>query len=199
VRASPGQFIRVGEVIASLSGTDRMEVRLPVRDEWLALLDMPLNEDGEMTPIAAQLHGRFAGRDVIWQGELVRREGGINQNRMLYLVVQVSDADKYEVPLEPGVLVRAEIEGRWQERIASLPRSVLNGDSTVWVVDDDERLRRRHIDVVHQDDQRVYVGSGLKDGDRVAISGTLRWLEGSPVLSREQTVASALRDQVKQP
>lgn len=199
VRASPGQFIRVGEVIATLSGTDRMEVRLPVRDEWLALLDLPLNEDGEMTPIPAQLHGRFAGRDVIWQGELVRREGGINQNRMLYLVVQVSDADKHEVPLEPGVLVRAEIEGRWQERIASLPRSVLNGDSTVWVVDDEERLRRRHIDVVHQDDRHVYVGSGLKEGDRVAISGTLRWLEGSPVLPREQSVVSASQDRIRQP
>ncbi len=199
VRASPGQFIRVGEVIATLSGTDRMEVRLPVRDEWLALLDLPLNEDGEMAPIPARLHGRFAGRDVIWQGELVRREGGINQNRMLYLVVQVRDADKHEIPLEPGVLVRAEIEGRWQQRIASLPRSVLNGDSTVWLVDDEDRLRRRHIDVVHQDDRRVYVGGGLQDGDRVAVSGTLRWLEGSPVLPREQTVALAPRDKARQP
>mgnify|MGYP005751914723 FL=1 len=199
VRASPGQFIRTGEVIAILSGTDRMEVRLPVRDEWLALLDLPLNEDDEMRPIPAQLHGRFAGRDVIWQGELVRREGGINQNRMLYLVVQVRDADKQPVPLEPGVLVRAEIEGRWQERIASLPRSVLNGDSTVWVVDDEERLRRRHIDVVHQDDRRVYVGSGLQEGDRVALSGTLRWLEGSPVMPREQSVVSASQGRVDQP
>lgn len=199
VRASPGQFIRAGEVIATLSGTDRMEVRLPVRDEWLALLDLPLNNDGGMTPIPAQLYGRFAGRDVVWQGVLVRREGGINQNRMLYLVVQVSDADKHEVPLEPGVLLRAEIEGRWQEHIASLPRSVLNGDGTVWVVDDEERLRRRHIDVVHQDDRRVYVGAGLKEGDRVAVSGTLRWLEGSPVLPREQTVARVSQDRARQP
>lgn len=199
VRASPGQFIRAGEVIATLSGTDRMEVRLPVRDEWLALLDLPLNENGEIAPIQARLNGRFAGRDVIWQGELVRREGGINQNRMLYLVVQVRDADKHEIPLEPGVLVRAEIEGRWQERIASLPRSVLNGDSTVWLVDDEDRLRRRHIKVVHQDDQRVYVGGGLTEGDRVAVSGTLRWLEGSPVLPREQTLAQAPSSQVSQP
>lgn len=199
VRASPGQFIRAGEVIATLSGTDRMEVRLPIRDEWLALLDLPLSENGDMAPIQARLHGRFAGRDVIWQGELVRREGGINQNRMVYLVVQVRDADKQEIPLEPGVLVRAEIEGRWQDRIASLPRSVLNGDSTVWVVDDDDRLRRRHIDVVHQDDRRVYAGSGLAEGDRVAVSGTLRWLEGSPVLPREQTLALVPQEQATQP
>jgi RND family efflux transporter MFP subunit len=192
VRASPGQFIRAGEVIATLSSTDRIEVRLPVRDEWLALLDLPLQHDAPITPIPARLHGRFAGRDVVWQGELVRREGGLNQNRMLYLVVQVIDADSNPVPLEPGVLVRAEIEGRYQERIASLPRSVLSGDRNVWVVDDEQRLRRRQVQVVHQDDSRVYVGSGLQDGDRVALSGALRWLEGSRIMPREQQISAAM-------
>ena len=192
VRASPGQFIRAGEVIATLASTDRIEVRLPVRDEWLALLDLPLQHDAPITPIPARLHGRFAGRDVVWLGELVRREGGINQNRMIYLVVQVADADRNPVPLEPGVLVRAEIEGRHQERIASLPRSVLSGDRNVWVVDDEQRLRRRQVQVVHQDDSRVYIGSGLQDGDRVALSGALRWLEGSRIMPREQQVSAVM-------
>ena len=192
VRASPGQFVRAGEAIATVFSTDRIEVRLPVRDEWLALLDLPLSGAGLITPVATRLHGRFAGRDVIWQGHLVRREGGINQNRMLYLVVQVDDADKGEVPLEPGVLVRAEIEGKYHPHIASLPRSVLSGGTNVWLIDEQQRLRRRTVEVIHQNDERIYIGGGLQDGDQVALSGASRWLEGAQVIPREQTIASQL-------
>jgi len=160
-----------------------------VRDEWLALLDLPLSGDAVIEPVTAHLHGRFAGRDVVWQGQLVRREGGINQNRMLYLVVQVEDADKGAVPLEPGVLVRAEIEGKYQPRIAALPRSVLSAGTNVWLVDEQQRLRRRQVEIVHQDSDYVYISDGLKDGDQIALSGALRWLEGAQVLPQEQSVA----------
>jgi len=189
VRVSPGQFVRAGEAMATLFSTDRVEVRLPVRDEWLALLDLPLSGDAVIEPVTAHLHGRFAGRDVVWQGQLVRREGGINQNRMLYLVVQVEDADKGAVPLEPGVLVRAEIEGKYQPRIAALPRSVLSAGTNVWLVDEQQRLRRRQVEIVHQDSDYVYISDGLKDGDQIALSGALRWLEGAQVLPQEQSVA----------
>lgn len=189
VRVSPGQFLRAGEAIATLFSTDHIEVRLPVRDEWLALLDLPLGGDAVIQPVATRLYGRFAGRDVIWQGQLVRREGGINQNRMLYLVVQVEDADKGEVPLEPGVLVRAEIEGKSQPRIAALPRSVLSAGTNVWLVDDQQRLRRRKVEIVHQDSEHVYISAGLQEGDQIALSGALRWLEGAQVLPLEQNVA----------
>ncbi|MEE4251182.1 MAG: efflux RND transporter periplasmic adaptor subunit [Alcanivoracaceae bacterium] len=192
VRASPGQFVRAGEAIATVFSTDRIEVRLPVRDEWLSLLDLPLNGDQPIPPVATRLHGRFAGRDVTWHGHLVRREGGINQNRMLYLVVQVDDADKGDVPLEPGVLVRAEIEGRYHPHIASLPRSVLSGGSNVWLVDEQQRLRRRKVEVVHQNNEHIYIGSGLKDGDQVALSGASRWLDGAQVIPREQAIAALL-------
>ena len=192
VRASPGQFVRAGEAIATVFSTDRIEVRLPVRDEWLALLDLPLSGEEQIVPLATRLHGRFAGRDVVWQGRLVRREGGINQNRMLYLVVQVDDADKGDVPLEPGVLVRAEIEGKYHPHIASLPRSVLSGSTNVWVIDDEQRLRRRKVDVIHQNNESIYIGGGLSDGDQVALSGGSRWLEGAQVIPREQAIAGNL-------
>ncbi|MDF1629281.1 MAG: efflux RND transporter periplasmic adaptor subunit [Alcanivoracaceae bacterium] len=189
VRANPGQFVRAGEAIATVFSTDRIEVRLPVRDEWLALLDLPLSGDKQITPVATRLLGRFAGRDVVWHGQLVRREGGINQNRMLYLVVQVDDADKGEVPLEPGVLVQAEIEGKYHPHIASLPRSVLSGGGHVWLIDDQQQLRRRKVDVIHQNSDRIYIGGGLKDGDQVALSGASRWLEGAQVIPLQRAVA----------
>ena len=189
VRASPGQFVRAGETLAVLSSVDRMEVRLPLRDEWLALLDLPLAGDAGITPLPVLLHGRFAGREVSWSGQIVRREGGVDRNRMIYLVASVEAADAGPVPLEPGVLVRAEMQGRHLDALARLPRSVLNNDGSVWLVDDAQRLRRRKVQLLHQDEQHVYVGSGLQSGDRVAVNGSLRWLEGARVVPREQSLA----------
>lgn len=184
VNASPGQFIRAGEAIAVLYTTGQIEVRLPLRDDWLALLDLPLNGEALLVPVPVTLKGRFAGRDGQWQGHIVRREGGVNRNRMIYLVARVDQADQGEVPLEPGVLVSVEVAGRQFEHLARLPRSVLAGDNTVWVVDADNRLRRRTVAVVHESSRYVYVVDGVQEGEQIALSGALRWLDGALVQPR---------------
>jgi RND family efflux transporter MFP subunit len=192
VSVSPGQFIHTGERLATLYSTDRMEVRLPLRDEWLALLEMPLAGDLTQTPIEVTLRGRFAGRDALWTGVIVRREGGVNRNRMVYLVVEVADADQGEIPLEPGVLVSAEIVGREVNQVARLPGSVLTSGNAVWLVDKDNRLRRRPVQVIHQSRSHVWIGSGLEEGDRIALSGALRWLEGALVQPRDASHHAAI-------
>jgi len=40
---------------------------------------------------------------------VVRREGGLNKNRMMHLIVQVTNSED-GLPLEPGVLVQAELD-----------------------------------------------------------------------------------------
>jgi RND family efflux transporter MFP subunit len=187
VMVSPGQFIHAGERLATLYSTDRIEVRLPLRDDWLALLELPLNGDAALAPIAVTLRGRFAGRDAQWQGHIIRREGGLNRNRMIYLVARVDHADQGEVPLEPGVLVTVEVTGRQFDQLARLPASVLAGQRSVWVVDGDNRLRQRTVEVVHQSQRHVWIGQGLQEGDRITASGALRWLEGALVQPRDAT------------
>ncbi|PKM22375.1 MAG: efflux RND transporter periplasmic adaptor subunit [Gammaproteobacteria bacterium HGW-Gammaproteobacteria-14] len=189
VNASPGQFIRAGEAIAALYTTGQIEVRLPLRDDWLALLDLPLSGEALLDPVPVTLTGRFAGRDGQWQGHIVRREGGLNRNRMIYLVARINEADQGDVPLEPGVLVSVDVEGRQFEQLARLPRSVLAGDNTVWVVDADNRLRRRTVDVVHESRRYVYVIGGVQEGEQIAVSGALRWLDGALVQPRSVTAA----------
>jgi membrane fusion protein, multidrug efflux system len=88
--------------------------------------------------------------------------------------------------------VRAEIEGKYHPHIASLPRSVLSGSTNVWVIDDEQRFRRRKVDVIHQNNESIYIGGGLSDGDQVALSGGSRWLEGAQVIPREQAIAGTL-------
>lgn len=195
VTVSAGQFVRAGEVLASLSSTQRMEVRLPVRDEWLALIDFPLaaaaGETQQSLPDIT-LHGSFAGRDGSWPAQLVRREGGVNHNRMVYLIAEVVNADAGTLPLEPGVLVHTRIKGRPLPHIAELPRSVLAASDAVWVIDADNRLRRRPVTVVHRDQSSVYISAGINEQDRLLLQGGLRWLEGALVQPRDQALKLSL-------
>lgn len=191
VNVQPGQDIHAGQQLGSLFGTSVMEVRLPVRDEWLALIDMPLTGKLDGESLAVTLSGSFGGVAGEWLGSIVRREGGLSDNRMVYLVARVIGADQSLVPMEPGMLVNAVIQGRSVSGVARLPRSVLAGDGRVWLVDEQQRLRQRQVQVLYQDQHYVYIRDGLEEGQTIALNGGLRWLEGTPVQPRREALAGA--------
>lgn len=181
VSVQAGQYIQAGTRLATLYSAGRMKVRLPVRDEWLALLGMPLSRHAPMPEIRVTLRGRFAGRQGEWQGRVVGREGGLNRNQMAFLEVVVDNPPEAELPLEPGVFVEAELAGPPREGVAVLPRSVLAGESSVWVLDEDLRLRRREVDILHRNTEHLYIHGGLEPQAEVVKAGGLRLLEGMRV------------------
>lgn len=181
IRVQAGQYVQAGTRIATLYSAGHMKVRLPMRDEWLKLLDYPLSLKAEVPEIDVTLRGRFAGREGQWQGHVVGREGGVNRNRMTFLVVAVESPPEAGLMLEPGVFVEAELRGPPRDNVAVLPRSVLAGDSSVWVLDEDNRVRRREVDIVHRDTEHLYIEGGLDPRVQVVRAGGLRLLEGMRV------------------
>lgn len=191
VQVMAGQQIQAGSVLARLYQEDMVEVRLPVRDEWLALLGIMPGDEQTLEQVNVTLRGRFAGRDGQWQGKVVRREGGLNKNRMMHLIVQVTNAED-GLPLEPGVLVQAELRGAPTHNVAMLPRAAQAGENTVWVLDKDKRLRRQSVAVLHHDDDYLYLHDGVTAASRVVLAGDLQLLEGMRIDPR--VPASGLAD-----
>lgn len=184
VRVKAGQYVRAGDVLGYLYTPDTMEVRLPVRDEWLSLLDLPLDGSAPAAAVPVQLSSPFAGVIRHWQGEIVRREGGLDRNQMVTLIARITTADD-QLPLEPGVWLDAVITGRELSGVATLPESVVGHDGGVWLVDPQQRLIRRKVSVLYRDDHQVYVSSGLSEGDQVVLAGNLRLMEGAEVRVRQ--------------
>ena len=176
VQVMAGQQIQAGSVLARLYQEDMVEVRLPVRDEWLALLGIMPGDETTLRRVNVTLRGRFAGRDGQWQGKVVRREGGLNKNRMMHLIVQVTNSQD-GLPLEPGVLVQAELRGAPTRNVAMLPRAAQAGENTVWVLDKHKRLRRQSVAVLHHDDDYLYLHDGVTASSRVVLAGDLQLLE----------------------
>ncbi|EKF73458.1 HlyD family secretion protein [Alcanivorax hongdengensis A-11-3] len=186
VQVSVGQHVQAGMTLAELYQEQQVQVRLPVRDEWLALLGITPGDDSSLANVAVHLEGRFAGRQGQWQGRVVRREGGLNRNQMMTLIVLVENTDS-GLPLEPGVLVEATLSGKPMAGITVLPASALAGDSAVWVLDDQQRLRRHPVNVLYRDQDRVYLDDRLAGNQPVVLAGDLQLLEGMRIDPRPVT------------
>ena len=173
------QFVARGAPMALIYAIDYAEVRLPIPDQDLAYIHLPLAYRGSPAPAQGPrvvLRAKFAGREYSWGGRIVVTEGQIDsESRMLHAVAEVKDpygrgGQPGRPPLAVGMFVEAEIQGRTIKDVMVLPRSAMRADDEVLVVDQDDRLRFRKVDVLRTEKDRVLVRSGLEAGDRVGVS-----------------------------
>ncbi|MAM88751.1 MAG: efflux transporter periplasmic adaptor subunit [unclassified Hahellaceae] len=182
VSLAEGQYLRAGEPLGTIYSADEMVLRLPIQDAGLQLLSLPIQLQAVPLDIPVKLSGSFGGKRHTWDGSIRRREGGLNANRMTWLIAEVT-LDSGDPPLEPGVYVEVLITGRLVEDLVALPRSALVNDSHVWVIGSEQVLSRRPVEWLHRDEQNVYVTSGLEPGEQVLRRGHSHLLEGTPARS----------------
>jgi RND family efflux transporter MFP subunit len=198
-----GQFVMRGTVVARVYAVDFAEVRLPIGTDELAFVDLPLAYRGEpQAPPGpgVALRASLGGREWSWTGRIVRTEGEVDRrSRMLHAVARVEDPygrradgpqDAARPPLPVGLFVSAEIEGRTFGDVVALPRAALRDADRVLIVDRDERLRARRVEVLRRERDRVLVRSGLEPGERVCTSVLDVVTEGMQVRTIEDTGAA---------
>lgn len=184
-RVDIGQFVDRGKSIASLYATDFAEVRLPVHDEELAFLQLPLDSAAGAEASKVLLRADFAGKQHLWHGRIVRTEGELDpQTRMITLVAEV--ADPYErsegrPPLAVGLFVEAEIIGREEQDVYRLPRSALQADNQIYIIDGNNQLVFRDVDILRIQGEQVYIKGGFSTGETVCLSTLSNAVQGMRV------------------
>ena len=181
-----GQFLQKGAPVTTIYSTEAMEIKLPVPDAHLAFLYESLALNGVVgadLAIPVVLTANFAGRAQNWTGRLVRTEGSIDErSRFIYLVAEVAEpVNESGTQLPVGLFVIAEIAGRQVDNVVALPRSSLRANNQVMVIDSDNTLHFRKVEVLRLTDDEVLVSGGLDDGERVSISPLQFVVEGMPV------------------
>jgi RND family efflux transporter MFP subunit len=188
-----GQFVNRGTSVASLYAVDYVEVRLPIADQQLAYLDLPLTPRGQLDADSApsvRLYADFAGREREWQGRLVRTEAEIDaRSRMVQAVARVTAADGADASLPPpvGLFVQADIQGRSADNVVVLPRSAIRNENQVLVVDDENRLRFRTVTLLRVYGDEAFINEGLNAGERVCISPLQAVVDGMRIFPIEGT------------
>jgi RND family efflux transporter MFP subunit len=189
-----GQYVTPGTPVARVYAVDYAEIRLPLPDAELAYLDLPLDYRGETDRDPGPeviLRADFAGKTHEWRGRIVRTEGEIDpRTRMVHTVARVKDPyargdDPSRPPLAAGLYVEAEIMGRGAEDVAVVPRSAVRNGDTVLVVDEDDLLHFRTVDVLRTDDQKAVIRSGLSAGERLCLSSLVAVTDGMRVRIRQ--------------
>ena len=193
-RVDIGQFVTRGRAVASLYATDVAEVRLPIHDEELAYLELPLVGIPEATQPRVILRARFAGEEHTWEGKVVRTEGELDpQTRMINVIAQVhSPYDQgSKPPLAVGLFVEAEIVGNQVDKVFVLPRSALQANRQIYVLSRDNRLEFRDVEILRIVGEQVYVQNGINPGETICLSTVDNAVAGMRVRPADETGLAA--------
>lgn len=183
--ADVGQFIGTGTAIGETFAIDFVEVRLPLTERDLTMMD-GLSAAGKLAEKTVVLSGTVDGQAATWTAEVARSEGVVDElNRSQYIVARVADpyglaatTASARVPLRVGTFVKASIEGKVLNNVFKIPRGSLLEGARVGLVDSNSLLRIIPVEVASADDNSYYISAGLKNGDQVVASALGTPIEG---------------------
>jgi RND family efflux transporter MFP subunit len=182
-----GQYVTAGTSLGRVFSTDRIEVRLPLTDMQLVELKLPLGfvANADNAP-EVTLRASVGSEDHAWRGRIVRTQAAIDQQtRLIYVIAEVLDpygkgADA-NMPLAVGLFVSAEIGGVSSQQAFVIPRLALRNADKVYVVNDQDKLEIRTVNVLSTSDERVLLSSGVSVGERVVVSTIPAAVDGMQV------------------
>jgi membrane fusion protein, multidrug efflux system len=166
-----GQYVSIGQALATLFSTNQAEIVVPFQDEDLYWFHVPGFTPGDQPGSAVSVSARVAGRESVWAGRVVRAEGKLDERtRMINVVIRVNKPYETKPPLAVGLFVGVEIEGRTMENAVKIPRTALRDNDVVWVVDQNGQLTFRPVNVARLTPDAALIAGGLEDGEMVVVS-----------------------------
>ncbi|MEO1251342.1 MAG: efflux RND transporter periplasmic adaptor subunit [Pseudomonadota bacterium] len=193
-----GQYIAPGAQLGRIFSTDVAEIRLPLTDNDLAKLGLPVAfvETSERSGPSATLTAFVAGELREWNARIARTDGAIDPATRQIAAIAVVDhpyddgASEDGTPLAMGLFVDAAIEGRRINNAIVLPRAALHGRDEVYVVGQNNILQLRKVNVAASDRDTITVVAGIAAGERVVTSP----LRGATDGDRVETAGTPVDD-----
>ena len=184
-----GQFVNRAQSVAVLFDADSVDVRVPLAIRQLGYLDVPMGFRGEFESVQAprvELVGSYGGKQYIWEGKLLRTEATIDPNSntvqsIIRIEQPTADLGGETIPLPIGLFVEARIAGKLVEDIISLPRSAIRNNSQVLVVDAENKMYYRDVDIFRLEQDRVLISGGLVPGEKICTSPIQAVVDGMSV------------------
>jgi len=197
--ADLGAHVSPASPLAVLIGTTEywVETLIPAEQiQWLRFADE--RQEGSVARVYT------AGSGQIRQGRLLRLLGQLEEaGRMAQVLVSVPDPLGIDDPSAPrllvGAYVRVEIEGLPLADAVVLPREYLHNGDNVWVMDAQDKLEIRPVQIGFRGRDVVYITDGLADGCRVVISDLAAPVAGMPLRTNDPSAAAPHRVEDAQP
>ena len=171
-----GQFVTAGTQLAKIYDTDTAEVRLPLSDRQIALLDLPMLGSELDSKPAVTLSAVIGGKAHQWQGTITRTDASVDVNsRLYYAIVEVekpfdiSAMSNHSAPLMPGLFITAKIEGKKLNDVIILPNEAIVKRSNIYTLNADNTIEIQPVTVLSKTDGRVWVQSNITDNTAILL------------------------------
>jgi RND family efflux transporter MFP subunit len=209
-----GQYVGVGQTLATVSGTDEAEVIVPLPVSELRWIQLPKPQLSTRGAPKQSRRARKNGHDASLvrvrmvvggkrferPGRLLRSVGEIEADgRMARIVVgiddpynlQASQGQGFRPDFQLGAFVEVEIQGRQLDDVVVIPATALRLGSTVWIAGPADKLLIREVSVVRLTQDEALISSGLADGDRVVLTTISDAVEGMQLRVKKSPEAKA--------
>ena len=188
-----GEFVNAGTRLGVVFATDFAEIRLPLTDLDLAYVDLPaaaeITSSGDANGPSVELSATQKGQRVVWPAKIVRTEGVVDEkSRVTYAVARVEDPYQLHGDGEPmpmGTFVSATIQGAVAENMIRVPRAVVRGTNELLLVDAEDKLVIKTVDISRSDADFVYFAAGAMPGERVVTTVLESAIDGLQVRTLE--------------
>mgnify|MGYP000199717270 FL=1 len=174
-----GQYVSPGNPLAKVFAIDYVEIRLPITEKQRGMIELPRPFRGEANKPykgpEAIIYASVGGKEYRWNGRVVRTEGSVDRaTRQVFVIVQVDNPyqrhSDNRPPLEIGQFVKADIKGAVLESVYALPRTSVQGNDTIMVVDKESRLQRKKIKVLWETQDQLLVKESLTEGEQLCVT-----------------------------
>ncbi len=195
-----GETVSTTTPLATLVGTDAywIEVSLPVDD--LRWLQIP-RRGGEPGSVVRVYNETAWGPEQYRNARVTRLAGDLEpEGRMARLILTIDDplsledANEDDPILLIGSYVRVEIDGNRLRSVVPLGRGLLHDDARVWVMDDEDKLRIREVEIAYRGRNEVLISTGIEAGERVIVTDLSAPVNGMPLRMREERPLKAVAD-----
>lgn len=169
-----GQRIDPGFSAATLIGADELWIQVSLPVDQINHVRLPSkNGEGSRASIYHESGGK---KQLLKHGKVIGLRGDLErEGRMARLIVsfQNDTSDSQSTPPFPiliGSYVRVDIEAGELEDCLAIQQSSLRSNDKLWIVDTNNQLQIRDVEVMWQMDDMVYVSNGLKPGEKLITS-----------------------------
>lgn len=188
------QYVSVGQTLFEGDSVNRVEIQAQVPMASLRRLFIERGPvDLDPTRLTAELPRRIGLAATIrldlgdhiaeWPAEFVRFDDAIDPDTRTMGVVVAVDRPFDKIipgerpPLSKGMFVQVELRASSQRPMIVLPRSAIR-DGLVFVVDSEQRLERRPVEIAFAQDAVAAIAKGVEAGEQVVLSDLVPAVSG---------------------
>ncbi len=179
-----GQYVTMGTQLATTFAVDYAEVRLPIKQQDIAFLNLPSLTEKNALQSDVDLSMTTNGKTQHWHSYLARYEGEVDPNsRVHYVVTKVNDPYRLldstkTTDLRVGSFVQAKIAGKSIDNVLAIPRNAVHGANTINLLDANNELHIQNMAVLRSDHDYIYSQQTIPDGMRLIVTKLATPVEG---------------------